>query len=58
MLITICAVKDELKLDDTKIFRCVERVDRYADHLDKHLVKINDFSKFLKDSTGIDWGLF
>jgi hypothetical protein len=58
MLITICAVRDELKLDDTKIFKCVERVDRYADHLGKHLVKINDFSKSLKDSTGIDWGLF
>lgn len=58
MLITVCAVRDELKLDDTKIFKCVERADRYADHLDKHLVKINDFSQSVKKNTGIDWGLF
>lgn len=57
ILLTICAIRDELKVSDTKIFKCAERVDRYASALDTHLVKINNFSKSLKDNTGIDWGI-
>jgi len=57
ILITMCAIRDELQISDTKIFRSAERVDRYASALDNHIVKINDFSKSLKANTGIDWGL-
>ena len=58
MLLAMCAVADEFEATDEQICKCAARIERYCEYLDTKLAKLNDFSKAIKQSTGIDWGTF
>ena len=52
-LLMLAAASDEFNLTDDQVVDLYNRVDRYASHLDKHLVKISDIIKAIENKTGI-----
>ena len=53
ILLFLLAAKDELGLGEVRLVRILERIDRYSDHIDQHLVGLNDVKKILEKSTGM-----
>lgn len=53
ILLFLLAAKDELGLGEVRLARIMERIDRYSDHIDQHLVGLNDVKKILEKSTGM-----
>ena len=51
-LLMMAAASDEFNLDDNQLVSLYNRVDRYAGHLDNHLVKISDIIKAIEEKTG------
>lgn len=58
-LLFLVAAVDEVNLDEEGVCKLMERISRYAKHLDNHLVKMEDVRKCIEKSTGIKlkgWG--
>lgn len=58
-LLFLVAAVDEVNLDEEGVCKLMERISRYAKHLDDHLVKMEDMRKSIEKSTGIKlkgWG--
>ena len=58
-LLFLVAVADEVGLDEDGVCKLMERISRYSNHLDQHMVKMEDFRKSIEKSTGIKlsgWG--
>ena len=58
-LLFLVAAVDELNLDEDGVCKLMERISRYAKHIDEHLVKMEDLRKSIEKSTGIQlkgWG--
>lgn len=58
-LLFLVAAVDEVNLDEEGVCKLMERISRYAKHLDNHLVKMEDVRKSIEKSTGIKlkgWG--
>lgn len=58
MLLMMCAVADELHVDDETLCNCAKRAERYCNYIDSKTITMNELSKSIKESTGIDWGEF
>ena len=52
-LLLIVAVIDEFGLSEDQLCDLAVRMDRYASHVDNHLVKTEDVRKIIEDRTGI-----
>lgn len=52
-LILLAAVVDEMGLTDDQLCQIMERTDRYAKHVDNHLVKMEDIRKTIEKGTEI-----
>lgn len=53
MLLFLLAARDEFGLGETRIVRLIERVDRYADHVDNHLVSLKEVQEIFEKNTGM-----
>lgn len=53
MLLFLLAARDEFGLGETRIARLLTRVDRYADHVDQHLVSLSEVQKIFEANTGM-----
>ena len=49
---------DELDLNDEQIGKVAKRMDRYAEHLEKHRLRINEVAKIVENETGIKFARF
>lgn len=52
-LLFLLALHDEYGFGEKRLARVLETVDRYAGHIDKHLVGLNDVKKMVEKSTGL-----
>ena len=52
-LIILCAMADELDLDDEQICKVMKRTDRYTRSVKDHLVHMEDIRKSLEKNQGI-----
>lgn len=58
-LLFLVAVTDEIGLDEDGVCKLMERISRYSNYLDQHLVKMEDIRKIIEKNTGIKlsgWG--
>lgn len=58
-LLFLVAVADEMGLDEDDACKLMERISRYSNHLDEHLVKMEDLRKSIEKQTGMKlsgWG--
>ncbi|MEG0830678.1 MAG: hypothetical protein RSD88_06965 [Anaerovoracaceae bacterium] len=56
LILSVAAMADELKLNNDKICRVTKRIDRYADHLWEHRVRLNEIREIIEEHTGIKFG--
>lgn len=52
-LILLAAAADELKLSEKQIEDIMVRTDRYARHVDDHIVRMQDIKNSIEKNTGI-----
>lgn len=52
-LVLLAAAADELKLDEEQIMNVMIRTDRYANHIDDHVIRMEDIRKSLEKNTGL-----
>lgn len=52
-LLMLAAVADEFGSTEDDLAKLMVRVDRYANHIDNHLVKMKDIRKSIENSTGM-----
>lgn len=52
-LVLIAAAADELGLNEDQIIDIMIRTDRYANHVDDHVIRMEDIRMSLEKSTGI-----
>ena len=52
-LLFLVAVADEMDLDEDAVCRLMERISRYSNYLEDHLVKMEDMRKIIEKKTGI-----
>lgn len=57
-LLTIAAMADTLNLDEEKICEVAKDVERWAQQLDRHILKINEISAVIERKTGVRFGRF
>lgn len=57
-LLTIAAMADTLNLNEDKICEVAEDVERWAEQLDRHILKVNEISAVIERKTGIRFGRF
>ena len=53
MLLMLAATCDELELDENKMCDIATRVMRYSQHMDKHVVRLEDLRKTIEKKTGV-----
>lgn len=53
-LIILAAASDEVNLTDEQVCNIMVRVDRYASHVDNHLVKMRDIQNAIRKNTGLE----
>lgn len=58
LVVSVAAMADELKLDDEQIGKVAKRMDRYAEHLERHRIRINEVAEIIEKQTGITFGRF
>lgn len=52
-LVILAAACDEFRLTEKQLCNLMERTDRYAAHIDRHLVQMEDICKTIEKQTGI-----
>lgn len=57
-LLTIAAMDDTLNLNENKICEVAEDVERWAEQLNRHILKINEIAAVIEQKTGIRFGRF
>lgn len=58
-LLFLVAAVDEMQIDEEDVYKLMQRISRYAKHLDEHLIKMEDMRKSIENNTGIKltgWG--
>lgn len=58
-LLFLVAVTDEMDLDEDGVCKLMERISRYSNYLDQHLVKMEEVRQIIENKTGIKlsgWG--
>lgn len=58
LVVSVAAMADELKLNDVQIGKVAKRMDRYAEHLEQHRIRINEVAEIIEKQTGITFGRF
>lgn len=56
LIIFALALKDEIDADDDLICKVAERANRYSEHIEKNLVRLNDVEEILRKKTNITFG--
>ena len=52
-LVLLAAAADELKLNEDQIIDIMIRTDRYANHVNDHVVRMEDIKRSIEKSTGL-----
>ena len=58
LILSVAAMADELDLNDEQIGEVAKRMDRYAEHLEKHRLRINEVAEIIENETGIKFARF
>lgn len=58
LILSVAAMVDELDLNDEQIGKVAKRMDRYAEHLEKHRLRINEVAEIIEKETGIKFARF
>lgn len=58
LILPVAAMADELDLNDEQIGKVAKRMDRYAEHLEKHRLRINEVAEIIEKETGIKFARF
>lgn len=58
LILSVAAMADELDLNDEQIGKVAKRMDRYAEHLEKYRLRINEVAEIIENETGIKFARF
>lgn len=58
LILSAAAMADELDLNDEQIGKVAKRMERYAEHLEKHRLRINEVAEIIEKETGIKFARF
>lgn len=58
LILSVATMADELDLNDEQIGKVAKRMDRYAEHLKKHRLRINEVAEIIEKETGIKFARF
>ena len=58
LILSVAAMADELDLNDEQIGKVAKRMDRYAEHLEQHRLRINEVAEIIQKETGIKFARF
>lgn len=53
LLLMLAATCDELNLNEDKLCDIAERVMRYSQHMDEHLIRLENLRKTIEKKTGV-----
>ena len=54
MLLMLLAAQDEAKFDEDTAERILVRASRYAQHLDDHIIRMQEVAEIVKKNTGME----
>ncbi|MCB6992414.1 hypothetical protein LI177_02805 [bacterium 210820-DFI.6.37] len=57
-LLAVAVMADTLSLTEDEICKVASDISRWAEYVDKHIVKINDVADVIESKTGIKFGRF
>lgn len=55
LVLAVAAMADTLKLKDEKICKVAETINRYAEHIDDHRIRIKEITEIIEKNTGIEF---